>query len=175
MILGLDMATKKTGFCLMNEDKTIYHYGLIRTEGSETKERMKEIYQSIKTIVEKYDIAHIVLEDVPVNNHNNLKTGKDLSILQGVILSICFENNLNYTLYNPSSWRTIIGTYNGTREGMKRDFQKRRAVEVVNEIYNLGFIYNATETKKRLTDDDKAEAILIALAYLKENENKESV
>ena len=70
MILGLDMATKKTGFCLMNEDKTIYHYGLIRTEGSETKERMKEIYQSIKTIVEKYDIAHIVLEDVPVNNHN---------------------------------------------------------------------------------------------------------
>ena len=134
-----------------------------------------EIYQSIKTIVEKYDIAHIVLEDVPVNNHNNLKTGKDLSILQGVILSICFENNLNYTLYNPSSWRTIIGTYNGTREGMKRDFQKRRAVEVVNEIYNLGFIYNATETKKRLTDDDKAEAILIALAYLKDNENKESV
>ena len=53
---------------------------------------------------------------------------------------------------------------------MKRDFQKRRAVEVVNEIYDLKLIYNATETKTRFTDDDKAEAILIALAYLKDKE-----
>ena len=55
---------------------------------------------------------------------------------------------------------------------MKRDFQKRKAVETVNSIYNLGFVYNETETKTRLTDDDKAEAILIALAYLKDG-NKE--
>ena len=79
---------------------------------------------------------------------------------------------ITFSLYNPSSWRTIIGTYNGTREGMKRDFQKRKAVETVNSIYNLGFVYNETETKTRLTDDDKAEAILIALAYLKDG-NKE--
>lgn len=170
MVLGLDMATKKTGFCLMNHDRTIERFGLIRTESSETKDRMKEIYQNIKSIIEQNNVTHVVLEDVPVNNHNNLKTGKDLSILQGVVLSICFEENLNYTLYNPSAWRTIIGTYNGTREGMKRDFQKRRAVEVVNEIYDLKLIYNATETKTRFTDDDKAEAILIALAYLKDKE-----
>ena len=44
----------------------------------------------------------IVFEDVPLNNHNNLKTGKDLSILQGVILSLCFEYELDYVLYNPT-------------------------------------------------------------------------
>lgn len=172
MILGLDMATKKTGFCIMKDNEKIKDYGLIRTESVETKERMKEIYEAIKEIIMENDIKHIVLEDVPVNNHNNLKTGKDLSILQGVVLSICFENNINYTLYNPSAWRAIIGTYNGTREGLKRDFQKKKAVEIVNNIYNLGFVYNITETKTKLTDDDKAEAILIALAYLRD-ENKE--
>ena len=32
----------------------------------------------------------------------------------------------------------------------------------------LGFIYNATETKTRFTDDDKAEAICLGLAYIKD-------
>lgn len=172
MILGLDMATKKTGYCIMSKNEKIKECGLIRTISDNTKDRMKEIYFEVKSLVHKYNITHIVLEDVPVNNHNNIKTGKDLSILQGVILGICFDMGITFSLYNPSSWRTIIGTYNGTREGMKRDFQKRKAVETVNSIYNLGFVYNETETKTRLTDDDKAEAILIALAYLKDG-NKE--
>ena len=52
---------------------------------------------------------------------------------------------------------------------MKRDVQKQRAVELVNRLYDLGFVYNARETKTKLTDDDRAEAILIALAYIKEH------
>ena len=102
-------------------------------------------------------------------NHNNLKTGKDLSILQGVVLSLCFKYELDYVLYNPSAWRSIVGLYNGTREGMKREYQKRAAVDKVNELFNFDFIYNETETKTRLTDDDKAEAICLGLAYIKEN------
>ena len=51
---------------------------------------------------------------------------------------------------------------------MRRDNQKRKAVEIVNELFGLDFVYNETETKSRFTDDDKAEAILIALAYLKQ-------
>lgn len=172
MILGLDMATKKTGYCIMSKDEKIKTYGLIRTTSENTKDRIKEVYFEIKSLVHKYNITHIVLEDVPVNNHNNIKVGKDLSILQGVVLSVCFDMGIDFSLYNPSAWRTIIGTYNGTREGMKRDFQKRKAVEIVNSIYGLDFVYNETETKTKSTDDDKAEAILIALAYLRD-ENKE--
>ena len=168
MVLGLDMATKKTGFCLMNNDRTIERFGLIRTESSETKDRMKEIYQNIKSIIEQNNVTHVVLEDVPVNNHNNLKTGKDLCILQGAILSLCFKHNIPYKFYAPSSWRSIIGTYDGTRQGMKREVQKQKAVDKVNEIYNLNFIYNKTETKTKHTDDDKAEAICLALAYITE-------
>lgn len=170
MILGLDMATKKTGFCLMNNDGEIKYYGILRTSSVETKDRMAEIYVDVKNIIEQNNIEHVIFEDVPVNNHNNLKTGKDLSVLQGVILGLCFDKGIKYTIYNPSAWRSIVGTYDGTREGMKRNNQKRKAVEIVNELFGLDFVYNETETKSRFTDDDKAEAILIALAYLKQKE-----
>ena len=56
---------------------------------------------------------------------------------------------------------------------MKREVQKQTAVNKVNEIYNLDFNYYPRDTKKNKSDDDKAEAILIARAlYL---ENKEEI
>lgn len=169
VILGLDMATKKTGYSLLYDNGSLFECGLIRTLSEDTKGRMLEIYNAIEKIVQSFNIRHIVFEDVPVNTHSNIKTGKDLSVLQGVVLALCFRYNITYTLYNPSAWRSIVGTYDGTREGMKRDVQKQRAVELVNRLYDLGFVYNARETKAKLTDDDRAEAILIALAYIKEH------
>ena len=169
MILGLDMATKKTGYGLLDNEANLYDYGVIRTTSSDTRSRIKELYNEIEDIIKNNNIKHIVFEDVPVTNHNNLKTGKDLSILQGAILSLCFRYNIEYSFYAPSAWRSIVGTYDGTREGMKREVQKQRAVDKINELYSLNFIYNATETKIRQTDDDKAEAICLGLAYIKDS------
>ena len=168
MILGLDMATKKTGYGILNYDGKLLSYGVIRTESSMPRDRIYEIYQATEDIIISCDITHVVFEDVPVTSHNNLKTGKDLCILQGAILSLCFKYNISYSFYAPSAWRSIIGTYNGTREGMKRDVQKQKAVEKVNELYNLEFVYYASETKSHQTDDDKAEAICLALAYIED-------
>lgn len=170
MILGLDMATKKTGFSLIDKYGNLYDYGVIYTKESDVRLRIKEIYDSIEDIISKNSIDCIVFEDVPVTSHNNLKVGKDLSILQGTILSLCFKYKISYHFYLPSSWRSIIGTYDGTRQGMKREIQKQRAVDKVNELYDLEFVYKASETKSERTDDDKAEAICIALAYIKDNE-----
>lgn len=173
MILALDMATKKTGWAVFDDAGCLVEYGVFRATSDNTKERMREIYFEIENKIKQYpELTTVIFEDVPLNNHNNLKTGKDLSILQGVVISLCFAHELGYILYNPSAWRSIIGLYNGTREGLKRDFQKQAAVNKVNELYNLGFVYNETETKTRLTDDDKAEAICLGLAYIKENKER---
>ena len=101
MILGLDMATKKTGYGLLDEEANLYDYGVIRTTSEEPRDRIREVYDAIEAIINKYNIEHMVFEDVPVTNHNNLKTGKDLCILQGAILSLCFKYNIEYssTLY----------------------------------------------------------------------------
>lgn len=174
MILGLDMATKKTGYGILDYSGKLLNYGVIRTNSDMPRDRIYEIYQAIEDIIVSHDIMHVVFEDVPVTNHNNLKTGKDLCILQGAILSLCFKHNIEYSFYAPSAWRSIIGTYNGTREGMKRDIQKQKAIEKVNELYGLEFIYYASETKTRQTDDDKAEAICLALAYIEDTRRLEN-
>lgn len=168
MILGLDMATKKTGYGIIDIDGNLYEYGVIRTNSEEPRERIREIYYAIENIINTNDIIHIVFEDVPVTNHNNLKTGKDLCILQGAILSLCFKYNINFSFYAPSAWRSLIGLYDGTRNGTKRNVQKQRAIDKINSLYNLNFIYNEVETKTKHTDDDKAEAICLGLAYIKD-------
>lgn len=173
MILGLDMATKKTGYCLLEEGSTLYKYGLIRTKSDDVRERLREIYEAIDDILKNNNVSKVVLEDVPVTNHNNLRTGKELCILQGTILSLCFKYGLDYKFYAPSGWRSIVGLYDGTREGTKRDIQKQKAVDLVNSKYALGFVYNKSETKTRTTDDDMAEAICIALAYEKEGDSND--
>lgn len=166
MILGLDMATKKTGYSILNTDGKLCDYGVFRTCSSEPRSRIRELYDAIEKLIIDNSISCVVFEDVPVTNHNNLKTGKDLCILQGSILSLCFKYNISYHFYAPSSWRSIIGTYDGTRQGMKRNVQKQKAVEKVNQIYDLHLVYYENETKKNQTDDDKAEAICLALAYI---------
>lgn len=174
-ILGIDAATKKTGYSILNfETGDLVDYGLIKTNSTDVKDRMKEIYFELNRIIEDNNIKVVVVEDVPVNSHSNLKTGKDLSILQGVILGICFEQHLPCTLYAPSGWRSIIGLYNGTRARMKRAVQKELAVEKVNQLYNLSFNYYVRDTKSKQSDDDIAESILIARAFfLEQNESKE--
>lgn len=174
-ILGVDAATKKTGYGIINaETGALVDYGLIKTSSDDVRDRMKEIYFKLKEIIQRNDIKVVVVEDIPVNNHSNLKTGKDLSILHGVILGVCFEQCLPWVVYAPSSWRSVVGTYDGTREGTKREIQKQVAVDKVNELYNLNLHYFVRDTKENQSDDDKAEAILIARSFYL-NEKKEDL
>lgn len=168
MILGLDMSTKKTGYGLLDYKECLYECGIITSDNEDIRERMKNLYNAIEKLINKYKINHIVFEDVPISKHKNLQTGKTLCILQGVILSLCFKYDISYSLYAPSAWRSVIGTYDGTKEGTKREAQKMKAVSLVNSIYKLGFEYYPRDTKAHISDDDKAEAILIALSYIKE-------
>jgi len=172
-ILGIDAATKKTGYGIIDaETGALVDYGLIKTSSDDVRDRMKEIYFKLKEIIQRNDIKVVVVEDIPVNNHSNLKTGKDLSILHGVILGVCFEQCLPWVVYAPSSWRSVVGTYDGTREGTKREIQKQVAVDKVNELYDLNLHYFVRDTKENQSDDDKAEAILIARSFYL-NEKKE--
>lgn len=174
-ILGVDAATKKTGYGIINaETGALVDYGLIKTSSDDVRDRMKEIYFKLKEIIQRNDIKVVVVEDIPVNNHSNLKTGKDLSILHGVILGVCFEQCLPWVVYAPSSWRSVVGTYDGTREGTKREVQKQVAVDKVNKLYNLNLHYFVRDTKENQSDDDKAEAILIARSFYL-NEKKEDL
>lgn len=175
-ILSLDMATKKTGFAVFYDNQLI-DYGIFLADKDEINvhTRILTIRKQILEKIKEHNIKYIIAEQVPINIHSNLKTGGDLLIMQGVLLSLAEDYNLFFNLLSPTQWRSILNMYNGTREGKKRDYQKQKAVDIVNKIYEFDFKYYKTDSKTRISDDDKAEAILLALAYLKilkENENE---
>lgn len=174
MILGLDMATTKTGYALLNMDGSLVDYGAFRTQSKEPLERIREIYLFLRDILNKYNVSIVVIEAVPITVKNNLKVGSDLLRLQGSVYALAIEYDIPMVLYTPTAWRSVVGTYDGTREGTKRDIQKQRAVEKVNNIYSLGLVYYKTDTKENQTGDDIAEAILIACAYIKDIERSDN-
>ena len=107
-ILSLDMSTRKTGWAIFNNSKLIA-YNLIESSKEDMFQRLEEMYSKIQELITSYNIQQIVCEDVPVSMHSNLKTGKDLCVLQGCILSIAFGQKIKYELLKPTVWRANIG------------------------------------------------------------------
>ena len=60
MILGLDMATKKTGYCVMSKSGDLKAFGVLRTDGLDIRERIKQLYIKIKDLIINNNIKHIV-------------------------------------------------------------------------------------------------------------------
>jgi Holliday junction resolvasome RuvABC endonuclease subunit len=168
-ILSLDLATKKTGFAIFINRK-LDNFGLIQSTEGNYQERILCTREKIVELIKKHKIKQIVLEEVGINPRNNLIVAHDLCVCQGVILDLCCIYKLGLKLYAPSSWRALMGTYDGTRAGMKREVQKEKAISIVNELYGYDFKYFKSDTKKNISDDDICEAILMGLAFLKEVE-----
>jgi Holliday junction resolvasome RuvABC endonuclease subunit len=162
-VLGLDSATKKTGWCF-NEDGKIISYGLIKADDKEknTDIRIEQIYKQIKEKVLEFKPDYIVFENTPSNNNPQL--ARSLSRLHGCIMSLGYDYDIGFRDYMPSEWRKLAGTYDGKREHMKREYQKQKAVEICNERYGTNFVYDKNDNK---TEDDIAEAILISESFYK--------
>jgi len=169
-ILSIDFATKKTGYAIFINGK-LQSYGIMYADSQNVHERILHIRSQILEKIIQYGITHVVLEEIPMQKNNNLIVAHDLCVGQGAILVSCYDHNLGLKLYSPTSWRSIMELYNGTNESKKRDYQKQAAVNLVNELYGLDLKYYKSETKKNKTDDDIAEAILIGLAFIKEESN----
>jgi Holliday junction resolvasome RuvABC endonuclease subunit len=162
-VIGLDSATKKTGYGC-NEDGKLISYGLIKADAKEENidTRIEQIYKQIKQLVLEFKPDYIIFENTP--SHNNPQLGRQLSRLHGCIMSLCYDYNIGFRDYMPSQWRKVAGTYDGKREHMKREYQKQQSVDICNQKYGTNFVYNKNDNK---TDDDIAEAILIADSFYK--------
>lgn len=80
-----------------------------------------------------------------------------LARLQGIIMGFCDMLNIPYTVYLPSQWRKVLGFKQGrvTRENLKQ-----QAIDLIRDTYNLS------------VQTDEADALCIAMAYLKNMEEK---
>ena len=152
-ICVFDQSSKKTGYAIFdNSDLT--RWGLLNFSDENTTEtRIRLMSEKIATIIARSKADVIIFEDV--NQRNNPQVLITLSRLQGMIMFSCYENEKDFVIYAPSTWRRIVGIRQGSK--IKREALKEQAIAFVNQSYGIK------------VGDDVAESICIGLAYLKQH------
>lgn len=159
--IGFDLSTSCSGYGVF-EDGTLIDYGAIEPHGDNWREKIMNETMTISHIIAKYRPDKIYVEDVPKKPGNN--TLMKLGAVQGMILALCAGFKIMPEFLLPNEWRRKIGLYDGTREGLKREVLKEKAVNMANDVFGLELKWCGANSKK--SQDDIAEAILIAYSQI---------
>lgn len=165
-IISLDASTSCTGFAVFEGDKLINH-GKIKPHGDDWRDRIMDETMSLADLFRKYKPNVIICEDVPKKPGAN--TLQKLGAVHGMILSLCAGFKIKPLFLLPSNWRHDIGLFDGTRNGMKREVMKEKAVYMANEIFGLDLQWVSPTSSKN--DDDEAEALLIGWSQIVKAKN----
>jgi Holliday junction resolvasome RuvABC endonuclease subunit len=153
-VLALDQSTACTGFAIFI-NQNLKKSGIYKPQG-ELFQRINKTKEYIRELIQDYNIEYVFIEDIQYQK--NQKTYKILSNLQGVIINLLVELNVEFEIIPPSRWKS----WNGIK-GRKREQQKRNTIEKVKEIYG----------KEAL--EDEADAICIGLYGLYLLEQKDAI
>lgn len=147
-ILSVDQSTTQTGYAVF-DGGDLRSYGVLKSTGKDSTARMADMCHKIQLLIKKHKPSMMVIEKVSL--HSSVTVLVSLANLQGAIFQMCYEKDLGYVLYAPSTWRRIIGIIGGR---LKRDQYKKKAIAFVENSYGI------------TVNDDCAEAICMGLAYL---------
>lgn len=161
--MGIDASTTCTGVSIFKNKKLIY-YEAMRPEGKDWRDRLFHEGPALSQIIQKYKPDKIYMEDVPLKASGGLKTLVILGGVQGFIYGVAASNKVPIEFVSPTSWRSMVGLFDGTKEGKKREVLKQKAVEMANNYFGLNLKWISPSSKKN--EDDIAEAILICAAML---------
>lgn len=155
--MGADLSTTSTGIGILEDDKLIY-YECIKPKSKNWEERVRQISLRLNEILNEYKIENIYVEDIPLKDGK--LTIKKLAIVRGALTAISSLHNIPLIADSVSDWRKNAGFYDGTKEGMKREAMKQKAINKVKELFKIE------------VNDDIAEAILIAYYHKYPNKEK---
>lgn len=150
-ILALDQSTKLTGWAVYKDKKCTKSGSIDLTNNENPAERMVQMCEAVANVVKKTKPNFLVMEGLAYQR--NAATLIELAQLQGVIIGTCLDNQIEFYIYPPSSWRKELGFKQGA--GVKRTDLKQQAMDYVKE------------TTGRDEPEDVAEAICIGAAMTK--------
>lgn len=143
-ILSIDSGIEKTGIALF-ENRNLVFSALIKTKKTSSPEsRLKDIYNNLKKIIEKYNPDKIIIEKLFF--FKNHKTAISVSQAQGVILLLASQKNIKIHFITPLQIKQAL---TGFGRADKKSIQK---------ILKLEFGIS-------INQDDIADAVACGLAY----------
>lgn len=166
-ILSFDQGSSISGWAIL-EDGVLIASGIIDLHKEKVIEtRIQHMAYELKKIILEAHPDRIAFEDIALQD--SAKVVIWLGRLQGYMQMLCWEYQIPFSIYLPTSWRKTIGispvklNEDGKKVRKKRKELKADACQVVFDKYGMS------------VSDDIADAILIGLCdYIKNNELKEN-
>lgn len=140
-LLALDQSSRITGYAIFIDENLIVH-GSINLAEKDVGQRLVLIRKEVTKLIHKYDINEIAFEDIQMQAsvENNVQTFKILAEVFGVILMLCTELKINYTIVSSNTWKSTLKI-----KGKKRSEQKQDAQRYVLEHYGIKAIQDTVD------------------------------
>lgn len=152
-ILGIDPGTAIVGWGILDctDDgqfsKTIA-YGHIETNKNlSTAKRLKEIADNLLFLLKKYNPQEVAVEELFY--FKNAKTVINVAQARGVIINVCFQNNLTIAEYTPLQIKQSLTGY-----GRADKVQMQKMIKSVLKLKSIP------------KPDDTADALAVALCHI---------
>lgn len=147
---SIDASTKRTGLALfVNGDLNDHALIDISKYKGSTDERIREMGKLIMEYLDEWKPTMVYIEEP--KGHQNVELVRKLSMVLGVVLGWCIDNDAYYQIVQPSVWRQWLGMDQGNK---KREDLKIESIQAVQDMFGITL------------DDDTADAINIGVAVL---------
>ena len=135
IILALDQSTRISGWSVF-ENKELKEFGHWTETSDSIGKRILNISNHIKDLINKYDPDLVVFENIQLQNRNiGVDTFQKLAWVQGAIISVLEEWDVEYKIIYASEWRKSCDFLKGNDK--HRNEQKKIAQQWVKDTYNL--------------------------------------
>lgn len=135
IILALDQSTRISGWSVF-ENKELKDFGHWTETSDSIGKRILNISNHIKDLINKYDPDLVVFENIQLQNRNiGVDTFQKLAWVQGAIISVLEEWDVEYKIIYASEWRKSCDFLKGNDK--HRNEQKKIAQQWVKDTYNL--------------------------------------
>lgn len=157
-ILSLDTASRKTGYAIYNNGAIIAH-GTWKLKQST---KFSDLYKFITSTIKKYNITHIIAEDVYQDSDIRKKVAYQvLCECRGIVELIGEQNAIPVKFIDAIRVKSHIwryNSYNSYHKTLSRDEHKQRMIDCIQNRYG----YQLESPKA----DDEADAIGLLITYL---------
>lgn len=130
-VLALDQATKVSGWAIFSNEKLI-KYGTFETQLENEIQRDIQIKNWLINVIKNWGIDFVALEGVQYEERFGVTTFATLARLQGILMSLLEEMEVQYTICHTATWRNFCQVKGKTRTDKKKSMQLK-----VKEWYDI--------------------------------------
>ena len=154
--IGLDQATHITGYSIF-DGKELIDAGTFEANAEDEIKRDIEIRDWLIQLILKWQPDIIGLEDIQLQQFGDKTVGvttyRTLARLQGILLSACIDQNIDYVVCASATWRAHCKVTGRTRTDKKKSMQSK--VKEWFDITVTDDVADAIGIGKYITDTHK--------------------